>query len=151
MARAFDAFPDAFELGYRGVSVKNCKGVFRALINRGFCTVRGDGAFQSAEDLTNLPVLALQQDLATIQLLDLPHAERNGHHYFRGLDHLPPTEVESALDRHRDLYGREAGGPQLRIREGRVDLGSIQAPGYGYSSTIDTDARTPLEDWLGES
>ena len=67
------------------MSVKNCKGVFRALLSRGLCELADDGSFQSAEDLTNLPVLALQQDLATIAALGLPHVERNGHHYFKGL------------------------------------------------------------------
>ncbi len=145
-----DAFPDAFELGYRGVSVKNCKGVFRALINRGYCVTQ-QSAFQSAEDLTNLPVLALQQDLATIQLLGLPHAERNGHHYFRGLAHLPAAEMESALTHHSDLYHRTGEQAQLRIDHGALNLASIHAPGYGYSSSIDTDSRPTLDDWLERS
>jgi len=39
-----EAFPRALGLGYTGVSVKNCKGVFRTLLNRGLCALH-DGAF----------------------------------------------------------------------------------------------------------
>ncbi len=67
---SLDAAPRAAALGYRGVSVKNCKGVIRAIINRGRCETAG--IMQSGEDLTNLPVVALQQDLATVAALALP-------------------------------------------------------------------------------
>jgi L-alanine-DL-glutamate epimerase-like enolase superfamily enzyme len=143
---SIDDFPRALSCGYRGVSVKNCKGVFRALLNRGLCDVR-HGAFQSAEDLTNLPVLSLQQDLATVAALGLTHVERNGHHYFRGLDHLPPAEVEAALAAHPELYERRDGGITLGIRNGKLDLSSLQAPGYGYACPIEFEARTPLSAW----
>ena len=123
-----EAFPKALELGYGGVSVKNCKGVFRALINRGICAVRG--GFQSAEDLTNVPLLPLHQDLATVGVLGLEHVERNGHHYFRGLDHLTDAERAAALERHPSLYVEHEGLPQLRIESGRLDLRSLEASGY---------------------
>ena len=123
-----EAFPRALELGYGGVSVKNCKGVFRALLNRGLCSRRG--GFQSAEDLTNLPLLPLQQDLATLSALGLEHAERNGHHYFRGLDHLTPAERAAALEHHPDLYEARADGAFLRIEGGALTLGSLEGPGY---------------------
>ena len=126
-----DAFPRAVELGYRGVSVKNCKGVFRALINRGRCDLSREKLFQSAEDLTNLPVVALQQDLATIAALGLQHVERNGHHYFRGLDHLPAAVASDALAAHPDLYTRDDHGVVLRIEGGRLQIGSLQQTGYG--------------------
>ena len=141
-----EAFPNALARGYRGVSVKNCKGVFRAMLNAGLCA-KSSGAFQSAEDLTNLPVVALQQDLATVAALGLEHVERNGHHYFRGLDHLPTGEVESACMQHSDLYREHGGSASLRIENGELRLGSIEAPGFGYSSAIDFEARTPLAEW----
>ncbi|MAG57408.1 MAG: mandelate racemase, partial [Planctomycetes bacterium] len=144
------AFDRALACGYRGISVKNCKGVFRALVNRGLCEIRSTSdapLFQSAEDLTNLPVVAVQQDLATHAVLGLDHVERNGHHYFRGLDHLPSSERDSALDAHGDLYEVRDGSAQLRIEGGVLAIGSLQTPGYGYACTIDTDARTPIDDW----
>jgi hypothetical protein len=143
-----ESFPRAVELGYRGVSVKNCKGVLRALLNRGL-TERIDGdLFQTAEDLTNLGVLALQQDLATQASLGMTHAERNGHHYFRGLGHLPPRDRVQALEAHPALY--EASGDEVRVavRGGRLDLSDVvSAIGYGHSTTPDMAARTPLEEW----
>ena len=127
-----DAFPRALALGYRGVSVKNCKGVLRAVLNRGLCEVQGDGAFQAGEDLTNLPLVALQQDLATSAALRLPHVERNGHHYFAGLAHLTPAERAWALEQHPDLY--DARG--LRIQGGRLRTGSLQVQGFGLANPL---------------
>ncbi len=131
------AFPRAVECGYRGVSVKNCKGVFRALLNRGLCIryreQSGAEYLQSAEDLTNLPVVALQQDLATVAALGFEHVERNGHHYFRGLDHLPKEEQAAALESHPDLYEQSQGSVFLKIREGRLAFESLQIPGYGHN------------------
>jgi L-alanine-DL-glutamate epimerase-like enolase superfamily enzyme len=139
------AFPRALTLGYRGVSVKNCKGVFRALANRAICQARADGSFQASEDLTNLPILPLQQDLATVAALGLPHTERNGHHYFRGLDHLPESEAEAALAAHPDLYERYEDRIGLRITAGELALGSLQGPGYGYATAIDATGRVSLD------
>jgi len=140
-----EAFPRALEMGYGGISIKNCKGVFRSFLNRGLCE-RYDG-FQSAEDLTNLGVLALQQDLTTVAALGLSHVERNGHHYFHGLDHLPASEVTGALQAHPELWAPQGDGATLRIEQGRLEIGSLQCVGYGYDCPIDFEERTPLEDW----
>jgi len=141
-----DATPRSFEraraVGYRGVSVKNCKGVFRALANLGVCR-RDDAWFQSGEDLTNVGVLALQQDLVTHSVLGLPHVERNGHRYLRGLDHLSAPITERALREHGDLYRGLGSGAALRIEGGEVNLGSaLRSVGYGTS--ID-DFGVPLQ------
>ncbi|MFK7739771.1 MAG: hypothetical protein AB8H80_05560 [Planctomycetota bacterium] len=129
---SIDAFPRALELGYRGISVKNCKGVFRALCNAGLCRLQ-EGRFQTGEDLTNVGVLPLQQDLVTASVLGLPHVERNGHHYFRGLDHLGAERAERALAAHGDLYQRlGSSSAALRIEEGQIDASSaLAAKGYG--------------------
>ena len=141
------AFPRAAELGYRGVSVKNCKGVFRALINRGLCDLSEGRLFQSAEDLTTLPVLALQQDLATVAALGLTHVERNGHHYFRGLDHLSVDEAQCAMASHPDLYKHDKKCVSLRIEDGQLRLGSLQRVGFGYDVPISTSTRTAVDAW----
>lgn len=141
------AFPRALELGYRGVSVKNCKGVLRAVVNHARCArlrAAGTPAFQSAEDLTNLPVVALQQDLATIQALGLPHAERNGHHYFAGLAHLPAGEAAAAFAAHPDLYRRHDDGYAVKIEGGALAVDSLACEGYGYACPIDFAARAPI-------
>ncbi len=135
-ARA-DSFLRASELGYRGVSVKNCKGVFRALANFGLC--RRQGFCQSGEDLTNIGVLPLQQDLVTQSVLGLSHVERNGHHYFRGLDHLPRELAAAALAAHPDLYRPLGGGATLRIEHGTVGVASL-LEGVGYGHCLDAHA-----------
>lgn len=128
------AFVRALPLGYRGVSVKNCKGVFRALCNFGVCKLEAD-RFQSGEDLTNVGLLSLQQDLVTGAVLGLPHVERNGHHYFRGLDHLESRLAGAALEAHPDIYRRlDDGSVALRIENGCIDLRSaLRAVGYGQA------------------
>ncbi len=143
----FVAFERAIACGYRGISVKNCKGVFRALLHHGLCQGVGRGLFLAAEDLTTLPIVALQQDLATIAALGLEHAERNGHHYFARLEHLPPEEREAVLHSHPDLYDDQGRGPELRIQRGRLRLASLQCVGFGYSTPIQFEARTPIEEW----
>ncbi|GAB4153219.1 MAG: mandelate racemase [Planctomycetota bacterium] len=130
------SFPRAWELGWRGVSVKNCKGFFRALLNLGVARTRARGAFLSAEDLTTLPVMSLQQDLATVACLGLEHVERNGHHYFRGLEHLPAEVASSALENHPDLYEPLGSGAALRVTRGEIDVGSLFCPGFGCEKAL---------------
>ena len=146
-----DAFRRAFDIGYRGVSVKNCKGVFRALSNRALCLAMGEGAFQTSEDLTNLPVAPLQQDLTTLAVLGLTHSERNGHHFFPGLDVVPGPEAEAALLAQPDLYERSASGRiVLRICDGALSLDCQHAQGYGLSSELAFDERLSLADFAKE-
>lgn len=140
-----DAYPRAKDLGYGGVSMKACKGVIRALLNRARIDVDGEG-FQSAEDLTNLPTLPLLQDLAVVSALGLEHVERNGHHYFRGNHHLTPEEESYVLEHHGDLFGSasaESGGrgTLLRIEDGRLSLGSLDAVGLGYGGPVSLESR----------
>ncbi len=59
----------ALTLGYRGVSHKNCKGVFRDLANACLLRSRGHDAsghslIMSGEDLANVGPIDLLQDLA---------------------------------------------------------------------------------------
>lgn len=125
-----------FASRYCGVSVKNCKGVLRAFANREETARLQPNRFQTSEDLTNLPVLALQQDLTTASCLDLGNSERNGHHYFPGLDHLPAPVVEAALAAHPDLYERTEAGAKLRIEDGALSIGSVHGIGYGCDQVV---------------
>jgi hypothetical protein len=146
------AFRQAVELGYRGVSHKNCKGVYKSLHNLALAATRNarlgrPELFLSAEDLSNLPVVPLQADLAAVALLGIDHVERNGHHYFRGLGHLPEAEKAAALAAHPDLYERRGDEVFLRIADGTLDCASLQVPGMGFAALPDLAAMTTVEDW----
>jgi hypothetical protein len=149
-----DAFETAIALGYRGVSHKNCKGIVKSLLNlarvrRGNAELGEPRYFLSAEDLTTLPVVPLQSDLAMVAALGIPHVERNGHHYFPGLAHLTPAERTTALRGHPDLYEPFDGSAALRIRDGALDLTSLWTPGMGFVALPDMEAMHAPQSWLG--
>src|SRR6267142_5802567 len=83
---SLDAFPRAKALGYRGVSSKTCKGLYKSLINAARCAEWGPGYFMTGEDLTIQAGLAIQQDLALVSLLGLTHVASNGNLHFKSLD-----------------------------------------------------------------
>ena len=104
------AFPSARALGYTGVSSKCCKGLYKSILNAARCKswnaeAGGERYFMSGEDLTTQAGLAVQQDLALVNLLGLTHVERNGHHYsmaWRGCRNMsrtlssPPTPTSTS-------------------------------------------------------
>jgi hypothetical protein len=130
-----DSFVQARARGYAGISSKTCKGFYKSLLNGARCAAwnREAGApryFLSAEDLTTQAGLAVQQDLALVNLLGITHVERNGHHYVDGMAALPPSEQEAFLAAHPDLYQRSHGAVRLKITGGRIELGSLAQPGF---------------------
>jgi hypothetical protein len=98
----------------------------------------------SGEDLTTQAGLAVQQDLALVNLLGIGHVERNGHHYVDGMAALPAAEQQAFLEAHPDLYERSHGAVRLRIRDGRITLASLDAPGYASAAMPDWSAMAPL-------
>jgi L-alanine-DL-glutamate epimerase-like enolase superfamily enzyme len=141
-----DAFPAALARGYRGVSSKNCKGLYKSIINRARCEVRNAGApgrhFMAAEDLTTLPGLSLQQDLALVSLLGLSHVEKNAHHFVDGMRHRPQQEQRRFAEAHPDLYRLDALADgqvvaRLNIHEGSVAIGSLDVPGHSCGAEPD--------------
>jgi hypothetical protein len=141
---ALDAFPRAKALGYRGVSSKTCKGIYKSLINRARCAAWNkksgsdpDFFFMSGEDLTIQAGLALQQDTALVSLLGLTHLERNGHHYVNGMADLPQAEQNAFLGAHPDLYERSHGAVRVRIADGVLSVGSLDCPGYASKAMPD--------------
>ena len=128
---SLDAFSQAAEIGYTGVSHKNCKGFFKSLINAVRCRQWSDGngaaaLFQTGEDLSNMPLAPLHQDYAALSILNIAHVERNGHHYGYGLSHLSPREKRQVAQHHRDMYVKRREEWFLDIRGGLVDTGSLQ-------------------------
>ena len=142
---SLDAFPRAKALGYRGVSSKTCKGIYKSLINRARCAAWGEGYMMSGEDLTIQPGLSLQQDLALVALLGLTHVERNGHHYVNGMADLPEAEQSAFLDAHPDLYERSHGAVRLKITQGRLEIGSLDCAGYASAAMPDWNSMRTME------
>ena len=136
-----DAFLRARDKGYRGVSSKTCKGIYKSLINAARCDLWNRATpgryLMSAEDLTIQAGIALQQDLALVSLLGIRHVERNGHHYVDGMAALPQDEQQRFLDAHPDLYERSHGAVRLRIRGGELAIGSLGGPGFASGAAPD--------------
>lgn len=145
-----DSFSRAFEIGYSGVSHKNCKGFFKSLANFSLCAFQNSKdqfAFQTGEDLSNMPIVALHQDFVALGILGIPHCERNGHHYGFGLSHLSRREQGFAQRQYPDLYTSRGKNAFLKIRNGQVACRSLQVPGFGVASQPDWESLTPLDDW----
>jgi L-alanine-DL-glutamate epimerase-like enolase superfamily enzyme len=134
---SLDAFPRARELGYKGVSSKTCKGLYKSLINAARCAQWGAGYFMTGEDLTIQAGIALQQDLALVSLIGLTHVERNGHHYVNGMKALPQAEQEAFLRAHPDLYERSHGAVRVKIENGSIATGSLDCAGYASGTMPD--------------
>ena len=149
--------PHALSCGYVGTSHKNCKGVFKGVANACLVSHRREsepsGRYViSAEDLSNIGPVSLMQDTAVVAAVGIAHAERNGHHYFRGLSMLPEDVQEDVLKAHGDLYRRDAGGfATTRIENGRSDVGSVVDAPFGVGFTFDPSRFTPLQEWSFES
>jgi L-alanine-DL-glutamate epimerase-like enolase superfamily enzyme len=137
---SLDAFPRAKALGYRGVSSKTCKGLYKSLLNAERCKEWGQGYFMTGEDLTIQAGLALQQDLALVSLLGLTHVERNGHHYVNGMAGLPLHEQQEFHERHDDLYEHSHGAVRLRIQGGMIQMKSLDCPGFASRAMPDWQA-----------
>lgn len=145
------AYYQAHAIGYAGTSHKNCKGVYKSLLNLALVDhyqQLGQSAFLSGEDLQNLPVVPLHQDFATLGMLNLNHCERNGHHYNFGLSMLSEPEKQQISRLHRDLYVERNGEWFLKIRDGRVDCASLQCPGFGVAFEPDWSSMTNMKSWV---
>jgi hypothetical protein len=142
-------FPAALRLGYRGVSSKNCKGLYKSILNAARVAKLNAETpareyFMSAEDLTTLAGVSVQQDLALVSLLGLTHVERNGHHFIDGMSFVPEQEQAAFARAHPDLYDRSAGPARLRIDGGRLALGSLACPGFAVAADMDFAAMRPM-------
>jgi hypothetical protein len=145
---SYDAFPAARALGYRGISSKSCKGIYKSIVNATRAT-KWSGAdekfFVTGEDLTCQAGLAVQQDLALGALIGLVHAERNGHHYVDGFADAPAAEAEAFRAVHPDLYRDDGHGVRLSIHGGDLLTGSLIATGFASGVHPDWSALPPLE------
>ena len=138
------SFPAALKLGYAGVSSKNCKGFYKSILNASRVARLGPGHFMSAEDLTTLPGVSLQQDLALVSLLGMTHVERNAHHFVDGMSFASDAEQRAFVRVHRDLYEKVDTHPaRLKAPGGRLALGSLGVPGFAVGAEMDFRSMTP--------
>jgi hypothetical protein len=144
---SYDAFPAARALGYRGISSKSCKGIYKSVINATRAakwSAAGDACFIAGEDLTCQAGLAVQQDLALGALIGVTHAERNGHHYVDGFGDTPAAEAQAFLAAHPDLYISDGGKIRLAIHDGDLLTGSLTTPGFASAVHPAWSTMSPL-------
>lgn len=142
-----DAFPKARSQGYLGVSSKQCKGLYKSFINAARCALwnakaGADIFFMSGEDLTTLPGVNVQQDLALASSIGITHLERNGHHFFRGMADLTRVEQEAFLKAHPDLYVQDSDFVRINIKEGEMAIKSLDCLGFAAAAEPDWKAMT---------
>ena len=145
---SYDAFPAARALGYRGISSKSCKGIYKSVINATRAakwSAGGEKFFISGEDLTCQAGLGVQQDLALGALIGVTHAERNGHHYVDGFGDAPAAEALAFRAAHPDLYISDGNTVRLSIHDGDLLTGSLAAPGFATGVHPDWSALSPLQ------
>ena len=157
----YGAFPRAASLGYRGVSSKSCKGVYKSLLNaaRARAWNHREGLerwyFLAGEDLTCQAGLGVQQDTALAAVLGIAHAERNGHHYVDGFGPAPAEEAEAFAAAHPTVYDRSGGRLRLDISSGTLPTASLlSTPGFAsgaepeWASLTRLDPETAFEETL---
>jgi L-alanine-DL-glutamate epimerase-like enolase superfamily enzyme len=145
---SYDAFTTARALGYRGISSKSCKGIYKSIVNAtraSLWSTEDERFFVTGEDLTCQAGLGVQQDLALGALIGVTHAERNGHHYVDGFADTPAAEAETFLSAHPDLYVRDGNSIRLAIHDGDLKTGSLTSSGFAAGVHPDWSALSPLQ------
>jgi hypothetical protein len=145
---SYDAFPEARVLGYRGISSKSCKGIYKSIVNATRAARWSSGSekfFVTGEDLTCQAGLSVQQDIALGALIGLTHAERNGHHYVAGFAGTPDAEAAAFLSHHPDLYIRDGDVIRLSIDHGDFLTESLSQPGFASAVHPHWPALPPLQ------
>lgn len=148
-----ECMQEALELGYHGTSHKNCKGIFKSLLNA--CLLHqlrkenpGSTYILSCEDLASVGPISTIQDMGIAGALGINSIERNGHHYFKGLSAFPEEIQKQVLTAHPDLYHRtEEGWPTLTIQNGEISLESINRAPFGIGYVLDTDLFDTVDQW----
>ena len=149
---SLDSYARALELGYRGVSSKNCKGTVKSLLNAGLTWLHNDRGQSSryimtGEDLCSVGIIPVQADLCLAATLGLEHLERNGHHYHPGLSYLPKSQQDAALAAHSDLYDHSHGRVIPAVRAGKFEIESLQCTGFGFAVVPDLDSMQSPDEW----
>jgi len=146
---SYGAFAAAKALGYRGVSSKSCKGLYKSILNSvraAGWSAEGPAHFVTGEDLTCQAGLGVQQDLALGALLGLTHAERNGHHYVAGFGAAPAAEAQAFMRAHPDLYADRGVGIRLATATGALSTASLRGPGFASGAHPDWASLSSLQE-----
>jgi hypothetical protein len=138
------ALDEGLALGYRGISSKACKGIYRSLRNA-HRIAQDPRLLLSGEDLTCQAGLAVQQDTLLAASLGVRHIERNGHHYVDGFGTAPAEEAQAFADAHPSLYDNTAGRPHLAVRHGRLDLTSLHVAGFASAAAPQWRSLQPIQ------
>jgi hypothetical protein len=138
------AFETAIELGYRGISSKACKGIYRSMHNALRVAGSGGALILSGEDLTCQAGLAVQQDTLLAASLGITHVERNGHHFVDGFGIASAAEAQAFAAAHAGFYRVEGGRPRLHVAAGRLDLATLHVPGFASAAMPRWDELIPI-------
>ncbi|MEP9354712.1 enolase [Xanthobacter sp. KR7-65] len=147
---ALDSFPRAAALGYRGVSSKSCKGLYKSILNAARVSAWNAGGTRgpfliSAEDLTCQAGLGIEQDTALVAALGLTHGERNGHHYVDGFGPAPDAESRAFLAACPELYAERDGRIGLDVSRGLIPTaGLLRAPGFARRAEPEWASLSPI-------
>jgi hypothetical protein len=151
-----ESYAEALNLGYRGVSSKNCKGPLKSILNAGLTWSHNRRAnveqcLMTGEDLCTVGIVPVQSDLCLAATLGLTHVERNGHHYHPGLSYLPEGQQREALRKHPDFYAAHAGRIAPRLVDGRFQIASLHCVGFGFDVVPDLQYYVSPTEWRFES
>lgn len=139
-----DVLEHGIALGYRGISSKACKGIYRSLANAVRIAQQPQHLLLSGEDLTCQAGLAVQQDTLLAASLGVTHIERNGHHYVDGFGIAPDAEAQAFATAHPGFYDTHAGRPHLAVHGGELDLSSLHVPGFASAAMPHWDSLQPI-------
>lgn len=139
-----DVFEKGLALGYRGISSKACKGIYRSFHSAWRVAQEPRRLLLSGEDLTCQAGLAVQQDTLLAASLGVAHIERNGHHYVDGFGVAPEAESAAFASAHPDLYQTSQGRPRLAVQHGQLQLGSLHTPGFASAAFPLWDSLKPI-------
>ena len=129
-----EALQQGLALGYRGISSKACKGIYRSMASA-HRIAQDPRLLLSGEDLTCQAGLAVQQDTLLAASLGVRHIERNGHHYVDGFGAAPDEEAQAFATAHPGFYDSDANGrPHLAVRNGQLDLSSLHTLGFASAA-----------------
>lgn len=139
-----EAFDEGIALGYRGISTKACKGLYRSLRSASLVAQSAGRLLLSGEDLTCQAGLAVQQDTLLAASLGVTHIERNGHHYVDGFGTAPADEAQAFGQAHAGFYAMSNGRARLAVHRGRLDLRTLHVPGFASAAQPRWDSLVPI-------